>query len=615
MICRQTSIQQLAPRIPHPLQQGAEESALRKRGTGNRQQEDKVSKNWWRFQSPVLSPFPVRSSLFRKGAHEHRFTEIPPRDRTLKDYKSQKSRLEILGSLFFCVGFTVCEPAYSAPEVASKALSVSPTDHQENVVVTDTSTKTDALPSPSPPVVALPEEGVEKEDVGTRGRGDVAKKDTGTRGRRNPQKEEVRSVAERFSASSNGGISASKEASLHFSSIKVQPFNSSQSLSPLILNGVTAFSHTQSPIPCSIAQEQQTVTPEAHQQCNPTSPTLLTQLQVPEAWGRGKGEGGKVVLNEDLDSHPNRNFFNLSPLTQTDAIPSRLDTNDGESSLPLVGQGSPSEVLPLPPENPSETEQPASGEDPELGILRLRELPAPPPPSKPAVYLLGGAGYFRSNNIFSGVDPIDDGLFRTGLTLLAVPSLGPQTSLFASVGGNIFRYSDLSEYDYNELRFSAGIRQQIGSRSYGELGWNNRQLFSEDGGDRFLNDHSAYLELGRRDLLAERLTLDTYYQLRLSFANPSDRSQVINSVGASLGYNLSPSLLLALDYQFAFADFTQQEREDQYHQLLARMNYTLSPNSRLYLFGGKSFGSSSDSEIDFDGLVFGAGVDFSLTLF
>lgn len=602
MICRQTSIQQVAPRVPHSLQQGAEESALRKRGTGNRQQEDKVSKNWWGFQSPVLAPFPVPSSLFRKRAHEHRFTEIQPRDRTLKDYKSQKSRLEILGSLFFCVGFTVCEPAYSAPEVASKALSVSPTDHQKNVVVTDTSTKTDALPSPSPPVVVLLEEGVEKED-------------TGTPGRRDAQKEEVRSVAERFSASSNGGISASKEASLHFSSIKVQPFNSSQSLSPLILKGVTAFSHTQSPIPCSIAQEQQTLTLEQNQQCNLTSPTLLTQLQAPEAWGRGKGEGGKVFLNEDLDSRQNPFPFNLSPLTRSETIPSHLDTKDGESSRRLVAQGSPSEVLPLPPENPSETQQPASGEDPELGILRLQELPAPPPPSKPAVYLLGGAGYFRTNNIFSGVDPIDDGLFRTGLTLLAVPSLGPQTSLFASVGGNIFRYSDLSEYDYNELRFNAGIRQQIGSRSYGELGWNNRQLFSKDGGDRFLNDHSAYLELGRRDLLAERLTLDTYYQLRLSFANPSDRSQVSNSLGASLGYNLSPSLLLALDYQFAFADFTQQERVDQYHQLLARMNYTLSPNSRLYVFGGKSFGSSSDSEIDFDGLVFGVGVDFSLTLF
>ncbi len=528
-----------------------------------------------------------------------RFTELQPSDRTLKNYRFQKSRLEILGSLFFCVGFTLCKPAYSAPEVASPAVSVSPTDPPE--VVTGDSTKADVLVSPSPPAVELSQEGVEKQDMGTRGRG-------------NADKEEKRSVVPPFSTSANGNISALKEASLHFSSIKVQPFHSWQSSLPLTLKGVTAFSDLQSPIPCAIAQQQQTLTLEQKQQCHPTSPTLLTQLKVPAAREKGKGEGEKEFLHEDFNSHPNGNFFNLSSVTRSEATPSHLDTQDGESLPRLIGQGSPSEVLPLPSENPSELDQRLS-EDPELGILRLRELPAPPPPSQPAVYLLGGAGYFRSNNIFSGVDPVDDGLFRTGLTLLAVPSLGPQTSLFASVGGNIFRYNDLSEYDYNELRFNAGIRQRIGNRSYGELGWNNRQLFSKDGGNRFLNDHSAYLELGRRDLLAERLTLDTYYQLRLSFANPRDRSQVINSVGASLSYNLSPSLLLALDYQFAFADFTQQEREDKYHQLLARMNYTLSPNSRLYLFGGKSFGSSSDSEIDFDGLVFGLGVDFSLTLF
>jgi len=274
-----------------------------------------------------------------------------------------------------------------------------------------------------------------------------------------------------------------------------------------------------------------------------------------------------------------------------------------------------SELQPSPRENSSESQPPAQGEDPELGKLRLRELPAPPAPSKPAVYLLGGVGYFRSNNIFSGIDPIDDSLVTAGLTLLATPSIGPQTSLFASVGGNIFRYSDQVQYDYDQLNFNLGIRQQIGSRTYGEVGWNNRQLFSQDSGDRFLNDHSVYLELGRRDVLAKQVTLDTFYQLRLSMANPSDRSQVINYVGASLAYTPIPPLEVALDYQFAFADFTQQERQDQYHQLLARLSYTLTPNSRAYLYGGRSLGDSSDPYIKFDGFVFGAGVNFNLTLF
>ena len=285
------------------------------------------------------------------------------------------------------------------------------------------------------------------------------------------------------------------------------------------------------------------------------------------------------------------------------------------SLLAEVENGSTPQPLPSASENSSELKQPASGEDPELGKLRLRELAAPPPPSKPAVYLLGGVGYFRSNNIFSGIDPIDDGLFRAGLTLLAAPSLGPKTSVFASVGGNIIRYGEQSLYDYDELNFNVGIRQQIGSRTYGELGWNNRQLFSHESGDRFLNDHSFYLELGRRDVLAKRLTLDTFYQARLSLANPSDRSGVINYLGASLAYNPIPPLEVALDYQFALADFTQQERLDQYHQLVARLSYTLSSNSRAYLYGGRSFGHSTDPYTDFDGFVFGAGVNFNLTLF
>src|SRR5205085_2836337 len=132
--------------------------------------------------------------------------------------------------------------------------------------------------------------------------------------------------------------------------------------------------------------------------------------------------------------------------------------------------------------------------------------------SQPAVYLLGGVGYLRSNNVFSDVKPVDDGLVRGGLTLLANPSLGPQTSLFASVGGNLIRYGSQSQFDYNELRFNLGIRQELSPRAYGEVGWSNRQLFDKESGDRFLNDHSLYLELGRRDSLAKQLTLDTYYQ-------------------------------------------------------------------------------------------------------
>lgn len=301
---------------------------------------------------------------------------------------------------------------------------------------------------------------------------------------------------------------------------------------------------------------------------------------------------------------------------QTTDSPASTESKTPESLVAGVHSSTP-EAEPFQIANESELEQPASdqGEDPELGNLRLRELEAPPTPRQPSVYLLGQAGYLRSNNIFSGTDPIDDGLLRSGLTLLAAPSLGPRTSLFASVNGNLVRYGEQSEFDYDELRLSLGVRQQIGGRNYGEVGWNNRQLFTQDGGDRFLNEHSGYLELGRRDSLAEKLTLDTFYQFRLSFADPDNRSQAINSVGASLSYNPNPSLQAALDYQFALSSFTQRDRQDEYHQLIARLSYTMSPNSRVYVFGGHSFGASSDQNIDFDGLIFGVGVNVNFTLF
>ncbi|HEY9651232.1 MAG TPA: hypothetical protein V6C95_11260 [Coleofasciculaceae cyanobacterium] len=284
------------------------------------------------------------------------------------------------------------------------------------------------------------------------------------------------------------------------------------------------------------------------------------------------------------------------------------------NSLLLSQNSSPNHEAEASPIN-DDSEQPSNGEDPELGRLRLRELEPPPAPSEPAVYLLGGVDYLRSNNIFSGIDPVDDGLFRAGLTLVAVPSLGNGTSLLAAVSGNVIRYSYLWEYDYNELQMNLGVRQQMGRRTYGIVGWSNRQLFEQDGGDRFLNEHSVYLELGREDSLTQQLTLNTFYQFRLSFADPTDRSQVIHYLGASLDYDLLPSLQLTLDYQFAFADFTRQERIDEYHQLLTRLTYRMSSNSQIYLFGGYSLGDSSDSATDFDGLVFGIGADVSLPLF
>jgi hypothetical protein len=255
----------------------------------------------------------------------------------------------------------------------------------------------------------------------------------------------------------------------------------------------------------------------------------------------------------------------------------------------------------------------AAAIDPELGRLRVRERALTIEADPDAVFLSARVNYFHSDNILlDEFEPIDDQLLRVGLSLLATPNLGSQTQLFASVGGNVARYADLSDLDYQDLEMRAEIQRVLFPRTYGSLGWSNRQFFSADDGDRFLNDHSVRLSLSRRDPLAPQLTLDSFYQLRLSFADPIDRSRLSHTLGAALIYDIQPDLEVELDYQLALTDFTRDEREDAYHQVTARLSYNLSNSSRVILFAGFSFGRSSESNVDFNSSI--AGVSFSTFL-
>lgn len=99
--------------------------------------------------------------------------------------------------------------------------------------------------------------------------------------------------------------------------------------------------------------------------------------------------------------------------------------------------------------------------DAELGTLRVQEQKLQSPPAKKIGHLLGQVGYFQSNNIFSGVDPVNDGLISSGLTLLVAPELGKKTSFVTAIDGIIIRYLDHSDVNYNQLRIRAGIRDSI----------------------------------------------------------------------------------------------------------------------------------------------------------
>jgi hypothetical protein len=285
---------------------------------------------------------------------------------------------------------------------------------------------------------------------------------------------------------------------------------------------------------------------------------------------------------------------------------------------------------------PITVDPPTGAGDPELGTLRLQERTTPQPslalpnrPRQPSAFLLARLDYFKTSNVFSDVDPRDDGLIRSGLTFFYAPPIGSRTFLITSIDANLVRYANLNTSSYDELRFRAGIFHRITPRVSGEIGWSNQKLVTADrgfreifDGRRFFQDNSIRLELSRQDQLSPKLSLNTYYQFRWSIAEPidfrgsrEDRSRILNSLIATLSYNFNPQLQTAIDYQFTWSHFTQQERDDFYHQLVARLTYRASARTQVNVFSGFSFGNSSDRRINFDSFIFGAGLVFNLPLF
>ncbi|MCF2147404.1 hypothetical protein IQ276_013450 [Desmonostoc muscorum LEGE 12446] len=321
---------------------------------------------------------------------------------------------------------------------------------------------------------------------------------------------------------------------------------------------------------------------------------------------------------------------------QLESQPSNLPTSPPDSTEQLLN---PPEInrsqrlerlrtLLQQPKQPSEYES-----DRELGLrVRLKPLeqqpllPQPVSTFKPVGYLQGRVGYFQTTNIFSSKNnPTEDGLIISGLTLAsAYLPVGSKTYLNGSIDGNIIRYLDQSQYHYNQIRFNLGLYQQLSRRMYGEISFSNQQLFyannsdrpnSFKAGDRFLNENSLQLSFGRRDPLTSRLMLDSFYELSLNFADPQSRSRIINSFWLSLNYYLQKPLQVGIDYQVNFSDFTQRDREDQFHRLFAHLNYLISSSSSMNVQTGVTLGSSTAENIDFDGWFFSINYNLQLGRF
>lgn len=258
--------------------------------------------------------------------------------------------------------------------------------------------------------------------------------------------------------------------------------------------------------------------------------------------------------------------------------------------------------------------------------IEQQPIPPQPRPFKPVGYLSGRVSYFRTDNLFSSqVDPIQDGLIFSGLTLATVPvQLAPKTYLSGSVDGNIIRYIDQSEFNYNQVQLNANIYHQITPQMYGEVGWSNQQLFYArdsdryrfSSGDRFLNENAWHISLGRRDPLSKKLMLDSYYELRWSLTGPPEkRDRIINSLWLSLNYYLEKPLQVGLNYQFNLANFTQRDREDMSHRIFSHLNYRLSDSNTISAQAGVSLGNSTEPSIDFNGWFFSINYNVELGKF
>ncbi|MEA5515230.1 hypothetical protein [Nodularia sp. UHCC 0506] len=257
----------------------------------------------------------------------------------------------------------------------------------------------------------------------------------------------------------------------------------------------------------------------------------------------------------------------------------------------------------------------------ELG-LRVRERPLPKKPVpefKPIGNLQASFGYYHTSNVFSSdVDPIEDGLIFSGLRLASVYfPLGSKTFVNGSIDGSLVRYVDQSIYDYNRVKFDLNVYQQLSPRMYGIVGWSNQQLFYANSdrfqaGDRFLGENSLSLSLGRRDSLTPQLTLNSFYEFKINFAEPNTRSRIINSARVSLNYDLQQPLRVGLNYYLNLSDFTQRERHDHYHQMFGNLSYQLSDSSNINLQTGLTLGGSTGRNINFDGWFFSINYNWRL---
>ncbi|MGB3201541.1 MAG: hypothetical protein WBA99_11595 [Nodosilinea sp.] len=269
-------------------------------------------------------------------------------------------------------------------------------------------------------------------------------------------------------------------------------------------------------------------------------------------------------------------------------------------------------------------------EDNDLGILRIRDQPQLPtqtaqPPAQIG-FFSARLAIASSDNILLAVNDVggltSDTFLRPSIGFGVYPALGPRTAFIATADLGLQRYSAQAALNYDDLRFRVGLRQGLSPRSYGQLIATYQELYRPGGNrGRFFKNAALGLTLGRRDPITPKLALDSYYLVQFNDAESSssgtvtDFSRILQSAGTYLGYDITPAIQLGLSYQLNLIDYTAQPRYDTFQQVLGQVVYRLSPSVRLNLYGGVSFGRSSEPRVRFNDTFFGAAIDATIPLF
>lgn len=272
-------------------------------------------------------------------------------------------------------------------------------------------------------------------------------------------------------------------------------------------------------------------------------------------------------------------------------------------------------------------------EDPELGILRIREQPdvaALPAVAAPKVsFLTVRFSGVSSDNILLVVNDVG-GLtggqfYRPSATLGFYPSLGPTTSLVGTLDVGLQRYPTQSAINYDDWRVRLGLRQTLTPRSHAQLNLSYQELLRPGTRQLIFENRSIGLTLGRRDPITPRLILDSTYQVQYNDARSrsvassgplvTDFSRITHGLNIYLGYTPSHRWHTGLNYQLTLFDYTVQDRHDTVQQIIGQVAYSITPLVRLSVYGGWSFGRSSDPRIRYGDTILGVSIDATLPLF